>query len=169
MRPADLTRANRIRAELKSGAAREARIGAGVSGADVARAMRPAVSPQAVFWWETGRTVPTVEHALAYGRVLAALAKRAALGSRRGGPLYLRPRARCIFRSPSRRLRRPAGLHPWSICAGTGSGARPPRRWRSSGGSDMSARRPLCFPVPFLAMSRTVRHEPVSDKPVTRC
>ena len=67
-----------MRADLKSGRARRERIAAGVSGAEVARAMRPPVSPQAVFCWETGQKVPTVEHALAYGRVLAAVARRAA-------------------------------------------------------------------------------------------
>ena len=67
-----------MRAELASGKARRERIGAGVSGAEVARAMRPPVSPQAVFTWEVGQKVPTVEHALAYGRVLAAVTKQAA-------------------------------------------------------------------------------------------
>ena len=75
--------ADRVRADLKSGKARQARIDAGVSGAEVARELQRrghGVSPQAVFYWETGRSRPTVEHALAYGRVLAALkAKRAAL------------------------------------------------------------------------------------------
>lgn len=76
MRPADLANAARIRAELKAGAAREARIASGASGADVARVL--GVTRQAVFYWETGRNVPSVAHALAYGRLLAALAKRAA-------------------------------------------------------------------------------------------
>ena len=78
VRPSDLAAATRVRADLKSGAARERRIAAGITGADVARAMRPQVTPQAVFYWETGRSVPTVEHALAYGRVLAALTRKAA-------------------------------------------------------------------------------------------
>ena len=78
VRSSDLAYAARVRGELRSGAARAERIGAGVSGAEVARAMRPPVSPQAVFCWETAQKVPTVEHALAYGRVLAAVAKRAA-------------------------------------------------------------------------------------------
>jgi DNA-binding XRE family transcriptional regulator len=76
VRPSDLAAAARIRADLKSGKAREARIAAGVSAADVARVL--GVSEQAVFYWETKRNTPTIEHALAYGRVLAALAKRAA-------------------------------------------------------------------------------------------
>ena len=80
MRPADLAAAALVRADLKSGAARQARIDAGVSGAEVARELQRrghGVTPQAVFYWETGKNVPTIEHALAYGRVLAAL---------RGGP-----------------------------------------------------------------------------------
>lgn len=76
MRPADLAAATRTRTDLASGVAREARIAAGVSGADVARAL--GVSPAAVFWWECGRAKPTVAHALAYGRLLAALGRNAA-------------------------------------------------------------------------------------------
>ena len=52
-----------------------------MSGAEVARELQRrghGVTPQAVFYWETGVNKPTAEHALAYGRVLAALAKRAA-------------------------------------------------------------------------------------------
>lgn len=48
--------------------------------ADIARVL--GVTKQAVHYWETYQSIPTVEHALAYGRVLAALAKRAALGRR---------------------------------------------------------------------------------------
>jgi transcriptional regulator with XRE-family HTH domain len=76
VRTSDLAAVARIRGELRSGRARQRRINAGVSGAEVARVLR--VSPAAVFYWETGVNDPTVEHALAYGRVLAALAKRAA-------------------------------------------------------------------------------------------
>jgi len=76
MRPSDLAMAARVRADLRSGKARRERIASGVSGAEVARAMR--VSPQAVFSWETGRKSPTEAHAVAYGRVLAAVARRAA-------------------------------------------------------------------------------------------
>ena len=43
---------------------------------DVARVI--GVTGQAVHYWETGRSVPSVAHALAYGRVLAALSRRAA-------------------------------------------------------------------------------------------
>lgn len=81
MRPADLAAATRIRAALKSGTMRKERIAARISGAEMARELQrrgQGVTPQAVSGWETGRKQPTVEHALAYGRVLAALAKRAA-------------------------------------------------------------------------------------------
>ena len=78
LRPSDLAAARRVQDDLKSGAARAERVALGVSGAAVARAMRPRVSPQAVFWWETMVNTPTAEHALAYGRVLAALRRRAA-------------------------------------------------------------------------------------------
>ena len=78
VRPSDLAAARRIQDDLKSGAARAERVALGVSGAAVARAMRPRVTPQAVWLWETKRNTPTEVHALAYGRVLAALAKRAA-------------------------------------------------------------------------------------------
>lgn len=76
MRSTDLAEAVRIRGELRSGAARSRRIAAGVSGADVARVL--GVSAAAVFYWEAGQNVPTVGHALAYGRVLAALERPAA-------------------------------------------------------------------------------------------
>jgi DNA-binding transcriptional regulator YiaG len=42
-----------------------------VSAAEIARVIR--VSRAAVSDWETGRRVPTDEHALAYGRLLAVL------------------------------------------------------------------------------------------------
>lgn len=76
VRPADLATATRIRADLASGVAREARIATGVSGADVARAI--GVSDSAVFYWETGRYTPTAAHALAYGKLLARLGRKAA-------------------------------------------------------------------------------------------
>jgi len=77
MRPADLTAANRTRAHLKSGGARTQRQAAGVSMRDVARVL--GVSAQAVHYWETGQNIPKAENAIAYGRLLAALGKRAAL------------------------------------------------------------------------------------------
>jgi len=76
MRPTDLATAVSIRASLASHAARESREAAGVTAADIARVV--GVTRQAVSAWETGREVPTVPHALAYGRALAALAPKAA-------------------------------------------------------------------------------------------
>jgi DNA-binding XRE family transcriptional regulator len=76
MRPADLATAVRVRAELASDAARESREAAGVTAADIARVV--GVSRQSVSSWESGSVVPTVAHALAYGRALAALTPKAA-------------------------------------------------------------------------------------------
>lgn len=75
MRPSDLASAVRIRADLKSDAAREAREAAGITAADMARVI--GVSRQAVSSWETGAVIPTLEHALAYGKVLRQLAGEA--------------------------------------------------------------------------------------------
>lgn len=75
MRSSDLTAIARIRAELRSGDARRARQAAGVSAAEVARIIR--VSRATVGDWEAGRKVPTGEHALAYGALLAVLAQAA--------------------------------------------------------------------------------------------
>jgi DNA-binding transcriptional regulator YiaG len=47
-----------------------------VSAADIARVI--GVSRMAVSDWERGVKVPTVEHALAYGKALAALERKAA-------------------------------------------------------------------------------------------
>jgi DNA-binding XRE family transcriptional regulator len=74
VRPSDLAAAVRMRADLASDAAREARESAGITAADMARAL--GVSRQAVSSWETGAAVPTVGHALAYARTLAMLARR---------------------------------------------------------------------------------------------
>jgi DNA-binding XRE family transcriptional regulator len=76
VRPADLAAAIRTRADLASDTARGTREAAGITAADMARAV--GVSRQAVSSWETGTAVPTLEHALAYGRVLAALKRKAA-------------------------------------------------------------------------------------------
>jgi len=76
VRTADLAAAAAVRADLRSGAAREHRLAAGISAADIARVLK--VTPQAVSYWETGRNRPSVAHALAYGRALAALAPKAA-------------------------------------------------------------------------------------------
>lgn len=80
MRPSDLAAAVRVRADLASDAARKARESAGITAADMARSV--GVSRQAVSSWETGSEVPTLEHALAYGKVLGQLART---GQRREG------------------------------------------------------------------------------------
>ena len=76
VRPSDLAAATRIRDDLRNGTARERRIASGHTGADMARVLH--VTPQAVFWWETDQATPTVPHALAYGRALAAVERKAA-------------------------------------------------------------------------------------------
>jgi DNA-binding transcriptional regulator YiaG len=76
MRPAELAIVAATRADLASGTAREAREAAGLSRAEFAEAL--GVSRQTVGNWETGRVKPTAEHALAYGRLLARLGKKAA-------------------------------------------------------------------------------------------
>lgn len=77
LRPADLAEATRVRQDLRSGSAREQRAATGMSAAKIAAVI--GVSRQAVSSWETGQASPSVEHALAYGRALAALGRRAAL------------------------------------------------------------------------------------------
>lgn len=76
MRRSDLAAAARIRAHLRSGAARRDREAARVTAAELASVI--GVSRQSVSSWETGAAVPSVRHALAYARVLAALTERAA-------------------------------------------------------------------------------------------
>jgi len=76
MRRSDLATAARIRGQLRSGDARRAREAAGVTAAELASVI--GVSRQSVSGWETGAAVPSLAHALAYGRVLAALTERAA-------------------------------------------------------------------------------------------
>src|ERR1039457_1575073 len=71
-----LAAATRIRDDLRNGTARERRIASGHTGADMARVLH--VTPQAGFWGETNQSPPTVPHALAYGRALAAVEMRAA-------------------------------------------------------------------------------------------
>lgn len=76
MRPSDLASAARTRALLRSGEAARLRDEAEVTAAELARAL--GVTRQAVRSWETGAAVPTAEHALAYGKALAALERKAA-------------------------------------------------------------------------------------------
>lgn len=76
MRPADVAAISRTRADLASGAARQAREAAKVTQAEMASAL--GVSRSALGHWETGRSVPSAEHALAYGRLLARLGRKAA-------------------------------------------------------------------------------------------
>ena len=76
MRAADLALIARTRGDLATGRARQLRVDAGVSLAEVAAVLK--VSRQAAGQWETGRTRPSAVHALAYGRLLARLTDRAA-------------------------------------------------------------------------------------------
>jgi DNA-binding XRE family transcriptional regulator len=76
MRPADLALVASTRADLVSGAARAQREDAGVSQAEIAGAI--GLSRQAVSKWESGRSVPSAPHALAYGRLLRQLGRKAA-------------------------------------------------------------------------------------------
>jgi DNA-binding XRE family transcriptional regulator len=71
VKPSDLARAAATRAALAGGSARLARIATGLTQSDVARSL--GVSRQAVGGWESGTDRPTAEHALAYGRLLAAI------------------------------------------------------------------------------------------------
>lgn len=76
MRPADLAAVREIRAQLADGSARGARHATGLSAADFAITL--GVSRQSVSNWETGKAVPSAEHALAYSRLLRQLGKKAA-------------------------------------------------------------------------------------------
>lgn len=76
MRPADLAVISRARTDLASGSARTAREASGISAPEFAAAL--GVSRQAVSSWETGKSVPSAAHALAYAKLLASIARRAA-------------------------------------------------------------------------------------------
>lgn len=76
MRPADVAIVSRTRDALAAGTAKAARIAAGARQSDVAGEI--GVSRSAVGHWETGKAVPSAEHALAYGKLLARLARKAA-------------------------------------------------------------------------------------------
>ncbi len=71
MSRADLALVSTTRAALTSGKAREQRELAQITMAEVSRFL--GVSRTAVAAWETKASVPTAEHALAYGRLLASL------------------------------------------------------------------------------------------------
>jgi DNA-binding XRE family transcriptional regulator len=76
MRPADLAMIAQTRADLASGNARLAREAAKITQGEAASAL--GVSRSGVSHWESGRSVPSAEHALAYGRLLRQLARKAA-------------------------------------------------------------------------------------------
>lgn len=76
MRAADVVLVAHIRADLKSGAAREARESARTGQREIASAL--GVTRAAVSHWETGRAVPSAEHALAYARLLRQITRAAA-------------------------------------------------------------------------------------------
>jgi DNA-binding XRE family transcriptional regulator len=76
MRPAELALVAAIRADLASGAAARGRREAGARQSDVAAVL--GVSRQAVSKWEAGICSPSAPHALAYGRLLRTLGKKAA-------------------------------------------------------------------------------------------
>ena len=74
--PRQLADVARIRADLASGRARQARKAAGVRQSEMAIAL--GVSQGAVSLWESGQRVPRAEATLAYGRLLGRLAAEAA-------------------------------------------------------------------------------------------
>lgn len=76
MRAVDVILIAQIRADLASGHARESRESARTGQREIASALN--VTRAAVSHWETGRSVPSAEHALAYARLLRSLAKAAA-------------------------------------------------------------------------------------------
>jgi transcriptional regulator with XRE-family HTH domain len=69
----DLLLLSQARADAKSGRAREIRLAADVSQAEIARAC--GVAPAAVSQWESGQRTPRGEAALRYGRALHMLAR----------------------------------------------------------------------------------------------
>jgi transcriptional regulator with XRE-family HTH domain len=71
-----LARVARLRADLASGRAREQRRAAAIRVHEVAAEL--GVTPQAVSQWENGRRVPGAVHALAYARLMDAVARPAA-------------------------------------------------------------------------------------------
>jgi DNA-binding XRE family transcriptional regulator len=76
VRPSDLALIAQTQADLASGKARADRKAARVNQADIASAL--GVSRQAVTGWEAGTRTPSSANALAYGKLLRSLARRAA-------------------------------------------------------------------------------------------
>lgn len=76
VRRVDLALIAQTRADLASGAAREARTAAGIRQSEMAAAI--GVARSTVSQWESGLRAPDGDHALAYGRLIRDLAKLAA-------------------------------------------------------------------------------------------
>lgn len=76
MRPADLALIAATRSDLASGRARQAREAARVTQTEMAGTL--GVHRSAIGHWESGRCAPGAAHALAYGRLLRTLGKKAA-------------------------------------------------------------------------------------------
>lgn len=76
MRAADVALIAQTHADLTSGRARSVRLAAKIGQREIALAL--GVTRAAVSHWESGRSVPSAEHALAYGKLLRSLAKAAA-------------------------------------------------------------------------------------------
>jgi DNA-binding XRE family transcriptional regulator len=76
VKPPDLALLAETRAQCRSGQARAIRADADLTQLEVASAL--GVSRAAVSQWERGQRVPSGSVALAYGRLLRQLAKRAA-------------------------------------------------------------------------------------------
>ena len=72
MRARDVVAISRARALAASGQAREIRVRAGVSQAEMAKAI--GVDPSSVTHWENRRRIPRGDVALKYGRLLDRLA-----------------------------------------------------------------------------------------------
>jgi DNA-binding XRE family transcriptional regulator len=76
VRPTDLALIAQTQADLASGKARADRKAARVNQADIASAL--GVSRQAVTGWEGGTRTPSSANALAYGKLLRQLTRKAA-------------------------------------------------------------------------------------------
>jgi len=70
VRNTDIAAIARLRASFRNGTARQARLAAGISMAEIASAT--GVSRQAIGSWERCRSIPSAGHALAYAKALAA-------------------------------------------------------------------------------------------------